>query len=62
MKKILEELKNKNYLKGIKVEFESEVITKAELQQLANTLKDLDNYQDIKEVFKEIFQEQDLSL
>lgn len=42
MKKILEELKNKNYLKGIKVEFESEVITKAELQQLANTLKDLD--------------------
>ena len=32
------------------------------IKEYDNTLKDLDNYQDIKEVFKEIFQEQDLSL
>ena len=41
MREILEKLKNKNYLKGIKVEFESEIITKAELQYLSNMLKDL---------------------
>ena len=42
MKKILEELKSKNYLKGIKVEFESEVISNAELKYLSDILKDLD--------------------
>ena len=42
MKKILEELKSKNYLKGIKVEFESEVISNAELKYISDILKDLD--------------------
>ena len=32
------------------------------IKEYDNTLKDLEKYQDIKEVFKEIFQEQDLSL
>jgi len=42
MEHILEELKNRKYLKGIKIEFESEVVSACELNYLSNLLKDLD--------------------
>ena len=42
MKKFLEELKNRNYIKGVKVEFETEVVSNAELQYLSDMLKDLE--------------------
>ncbi|MBR1908108.1 hypothetical protein IJ818_04140 [bacterium] len=42
MERILEELKHRKYLKGIKIEFESEVVSDCELNYLSSLLKNLD--------------------
>lgn len=42
MESILEDLKNRKYLKAIKIEFESEVITDAELNYLSKIIQNLD--------------------
>lgn len=42
MERILEDLKNRKYLKGIKIEFESEVVSDCELAYLSNLLIGLD--------------------
>ncbi len=42
MESILEDLKNRKYLKGVKIEFESEVVSDAELSNLSKLLQDYD--------------------
>lgn len=42
MENLLRELKSRNYLKGIKVEFESEIVSQGELQNFSNLLDSLD--------------------
>ena len=60
--KTQEMYKNMGIYSYIRSDYVKNSETLNKIKEYDNTLKNLDNYQDIKEVFKEIFQEQDLSL